>query len=99
MAPASKVIWAYTYRISPPQAVMRLRRLRTLLAEEHALVATTPETWEGRLVVKDGVAHILVLSSTPDLTRDVNRRIEAELARMHAGFTVTVPLAIPPAED
>lgn len=99
MAPAAKLIWAYTYRISPPQAAMRLRRLRALLSEEHAKLADTRDTWEGRLVIEDRVAHILVLSNSPDLTRDSNRRIEAELSRMGAGFTVTVPLAIPAADD
>jgi hypothetical protein len=59
------------------------------------MTVDTPDTWEGRLVLEDRVAHILVIASSPDLTRGVNRRIEAELARMGAGFTVTVPLAIP----
>jgi hypothetical protein len=93
MIPAPKLIWAYTYRISPPQSVTRLRRLRALLLTEQAPRASA-ETWEGRLVMEDHVPHILVLSSSPDLTRAVNQRIEAELTRMGAGFTVTVPLAI-----
>jgi hypothetical protein len=96
MIPVPTLIWAYTYRISPPQAPGRLRRLRALLLEEHAILAAEHDMWEGRLVVEDRVAHILVLSSSPDLTRAVNERIEAELSRMGAVFTVTVPLAIPP---
>lgn len=96
MTSASKLIWAYTYRISPAQAPGRLRRLRALLLEEHAILAAEHDMWEGRLVVEDRVAHILVLSTSPDLTRAVNHRIEAELTRMRAVFTVTVPLAIPP---
>lgn len=95
MTDVPKLIWAYTYRLSPPQAAARLRRIRALLLEEHALLAATQDTWEGRLVVDDKIAHILVLASSPDLTREVNQRIEAELQRMGAGFTVTVPLAIP----
>jgi len=78
----------------------RLRRIRALLAEEHALVAADQGTWEGRLVVDERVAHILVLSDSPDMTRDVNQRIEVELTRLGAGFSVTVPLAVPgPASD
>ena len=95
MTPGPKLIWAYTYRLASPQAASRLRRIRALLLEEHALSKATQDTWEGRLVVDDRVAHILVLSTSPDLTRDVNQRIEAEFDRLGTGYTVTVPLAIP----
>lgn len=95
MTPTPPLIWAYTYRLSPPQAAGRLRHIRELIEEEHALIAAEQGTWEGRLVVDDRVAHILVLSNSPELSRNVNQRIEEELARMGAGYTITVPMAIP----
>lgn len=94
MESSPRTIWAYTYRLSPPLAAQRLRRIRALLAEEQALLAAEQQTWEGRLVVDDRVAHILVLATSPDLTREVNRRIEAELGRLGATFTITLPLEV-----
>ena len=84
-------IWAYTYRLTPPQSAERLRKVKKLLALEHREATARDGTWEGRMVVDDRVANILVLSDSPDLDRDVNRRLEAELRAIDSGFAVTIP--------
>lgn len=94
MSTAPKTIWAYTYRVVPPQTAARLDKVQSLIDEERRDAKLRSATWEGRLVVDERVAHILVLSDTPDLDRDVNRRIEAELRELDAGFSVTVPMAV-----
>lgn len=50
--------------------------------------------WEGRMVVEERVSHILVLSESPELDDETNRRIEAALHALDAAFAVTVPLAV-----
>lgn len=84
-------VWAYTYRLTPPQSAERLRKVKKLLALEHREAVARDGTWEGRMVVDDRVADILVLSDSPDLDRDVNRRLEAELRAIDSGFAVTLP--------
>ncbi len=89
-----RVIWAYTYRLVPPQSAERLHKVKAMLAHEHREAVARDGTWEGRMVVDDRVAHILVLSDSPDLDLDVNKRLEAELRAIDSGFAVTVPLAV-----
>jgi hypothetical protein len=40
------------------------------------------------------VTHVLVLSDTPDLDGDMNRRLEARLRELDVRFTVTLPMRI-----
>jgi hypothetical protein len=94
MTPPRPTIWAYSYRLLPPLAPSKLRELKALLAREHAASREGEGRWEARFVTDDRVAHILVLSDSPDLDRAANKRIEAALQRIRAGFTMTVPLAV-----
>ena len=95
MPPRSPLIWAYTYRLVPPQPAEKLRAVRTLLAQEHRTAARRAAIWEGRLVVDERIAHILVLSDSTYLDHEVNQRLEDALRAIDAGFAVTVPLAVP----
>lgn len=92
--PPPRTIWAYGYQISPPLARDRLRSIEALVDDEHSNAKLDARTWEGRLVVEEQVTHILVVSDSPDQNLTVNRKLEAELKRMKAGFSVTVPLAV-----
>ncbi len=90
-----RIIWAYSYRLVPPLPVAQLRKVKALLEQEHRDAVKRDATWEGRLVVDERIAHILVLSDTPDLDLAANHRIEAALRAVDAGYAVTVPLAVP----
>lgn len=92
-----KPVWAYVYQIHPPQPESALASVRMLLDREHAVSTDGAGSWEGRLVVEELVTHILVVSDNPDQTRETNRELEAELAKLTAAFKITAPLAI--AED
>lgn len=87
-------MWAYGYAINPSLARDRLSAIESLLDEEHSNEKSGGRTWRGRLVVEEQVTHILVVSDSPDQDLDVNHRLEAELQRMEAGFSVTTPLMI-----
>jgi hypothetical protein len=101
MSEKPAVIWAYAYRLEPPQEASRLREVKALLAREHHTAKDRSGTWEGRLVDDERVSHILVLSDSPDLTGDSNRRLESALQAINAHFKLTVPMIVPvePAED
>jgi hypothetical protein len=89
-----KTLWAYAYEIVPPQAEVQLNAIRTLLEKEHADAGQGARTWTGKLVSEQRVTHLLVVSDSPDQTREVNRRLEGRLTQLRAGFSVTLPMAL-----
>lgn len=95
----AKTIWAYGYELLPPQHRDRLGGISALLDDAHVEAGLIAEIWEGRLVNGDEVTHILVVSDSPDRKREVNRRLEAELRNLGAGFAITIPLAVPARHD
>lgn len=78
----------------PPQPSERLQVIRALIAQEQQEPAARSGKWEDRLVTDERVADILVVSDSPMMDRDVNRRIEAALRALDATFAVSGPMAI-----
>jgi crotonobetainyl-CoA:carnitine CoA-transferase CaiB-like acyl-CoA transferase len=91
------MVWAYAYQILPPQPAARLHSIKTLLDHAHTEARRDARTWTGRVVVEDQVTHILIVSDSPEQNHEVNRRLEAKLQELNAGFSITVPVAV--AED
>jgi len=92
---AMKDLWAYAYKIVPPQSSSKLGAIRTLLKDEAGAAHGSARTWSGRLVLEPDATHILIVSD--DIRgRDhpINRQLEAELEQLDAGYTVTEPLAV-----
>jgi hypothetical protein len=89
-----KTMWAYAYEIVPPQPEDRLRAIKMLLDQEHSDAQRRTRAWAARLVLEPLVTHILVVTDTPEQNREVNRKLEAELLQLQAGFSVTTPLAV-----
>jgi hypothetical protein len=87
-------LWAYAYQIVPPQPSSRLGTIRSLLTVETAAARGNARTWSGRLVLERRATHILIVSDAPGRDHSINRRLEAELARLDARFSVTEPLAV-----
>jgi len=87
-------LWAYAYQIVPPQRSSRLATIRTLLRDETATARGGARTWSGRLVLERRATHILIVSDAPGRNHSINRRLEAELERLDAAFSVTEPLAV-----
>jgi hypothetical protein len=92
--PDRATLWAYAYRLLPPLDPAKLRQLKELMAREHSAAQQEEGKWEARFVTDERVAHILVLTDSPDLDRAANKRIEGELKRLEAGYSLTVPLAV-----
>jgi hypothetical protein len=87
-------LWAYAYRLLPPQTADRLKGIKALLEREHAEATRHESTWEGRLVVDERISHILVLTDSPELDLAANHRIESRLRALEADFALTVPMPI-----
>ena len=94
MSRPARTIWAYRYRLMPPQSPDRLHKIRALLAQESREAVRRNGVWQARVVVEDRASHILVLSDSPDLDLQVNQRLEDALRAIDAAFAVTVPLAV-----
>lgn len=71
-----------------------MKAIRALLEEEHLKSRSAARTWAGRLVSEQQVTHILVVSDSPDQSREINRRIETGLKQLKAAFTLGPPVAV-----
>jgi hypothetical protein len=92
--PTPKTVWAYAYQILPPQGAERLHAITTLLDHAHTEAERDARTWTGRVVVEEQITHILIVSDSPEQNHEVNRRLEAKLEELNAGFSITVPIAV-----
>ncbi len=90
-----QTIWAYACQIEPPQTRSRLRAVTALLDQEHVAAQKGSRTWAGRLILGAHATRILIVSDSLERNRKVNRRLEAEINRLQAEFSVTVPVALP----
>ena len=89
-----KTVWAYAYQILPPQPAARLHSIKSLLDHAHTEAQRDARTWTGRVVVEDQVTHILIVSDSAEQNHDVDRRLQAKLQELNAGFSMTVPIAV-----
>lgn len=89
-----RTTWAYGYRIEPPLTQARLRVIEGLLGAERSNAKLGARTWEGRFVVEEQVTHILVVSDSPDQQLEVNHKLEAELRKLDAGYSITPAVAM-----
>jgi hypothetical protein len=87
-------LWAYAYEVLPPQPSSEWSALRALLDEEHETAAREGRRWTGKLVYKQLVTHLLVVSDHLDQDHDINRRVEECLKTICPGFVLTVPKAL-----
>jgi hypothetical protein len=90
-----KSLWAYAYRIVPPQPSQRLGAIRTLLKDEALAAQGNARTWSGRLVLEPEATHILIVSDdVRGRDHPINRQLEDELGRLEVAYVVTEPLAV-----
>jgi hypothetical protein len=90
----AQAVWAYSYEIDPPQPEDKLRRVRAMLEKEHLHATEGARMWEGRFVRENRVTHILVVTDSPDQSREINLSIERQLKAIDAGFALTVPIEV-----
>lgn len=93
-SPAPAALWAYAYRMEPPQTEATMALIRALVDEENGEARHGSRKWSARLVVEPQVTHVLIVSDSPDLLHEGNRKLEAELKASGVLFSVTVPLMV-----
>lgn len=94
MSIARPVIWAYTYKLSPPLSVEKLREVKLLLEQERTAAKAREGTWEARFVADERISHILVLSDSPDLETEANKHLEQALRTLDSYYNLTVPMVV-----
>jgi hypothetical protein len=87
-------LWAYAYQIVPPQPASRLGAIRTILRDGIATASRGVQFWAGRLVLGRRVTSILVVSDARGRSHAASNRLEAELKRLGATFSVTAALEV-----
>lgn len=92
--PARTGLWAYAYQMEPPQTEARMALIRALVDEENGEAKRGSRKWTARLVVEPQVTHVLIVSDSPDLLHEGNRKLEAELKAAGVHFSVTVPMLV-----
>lgn len=93
---AERTLWVYGYEMNPPQPEQHITAIRHMLDRENNEAKRTARSWTARLVTRQQATHILIVSTTPELDRELNRKLEAELKTLGSEFTVTVPMPIRP---
>lgn len=89
-----KTLWTYAYQIEPPQVEDRLRSVLELLDVEHVQARRVAHKWVGRVVTEERITHILVVSDSPEHSREINDRVGAEMRRLRVGFSITAPMQV-----
>jgi hypothetical protein len=92
--PTPGAVWSYGYEILPALPQSRLRSLEAILHKEHRIAKRNKRKWTGRFVVEEQVTHLLVVSDTSDQQLEVNRRVETELKKLAAAYSITSPVEI-----
>ena len=87
-------VWTYGYEMLPPFPNERLRSLEAILEEEHLKARNDARLWVGRFLTEEQATHLLVVSDSPNQKLAVNVRVEAELQRISAAFSLTPPLQV-----
>lgn len=90
----TSALWAYGYELAPAVARDRMGGVQTVLDWGRTEAEFAGRIWEGRFVNGAYITHILVVCDAPAQDLDVNCRLEAELLRLKAGFSVTAPLEV-----
>lgn len=92
--PAPTALWAYAYRMEPPQNDARMALVRALLDEENGEARRGTVKWTARLVSETHVTHVLIVSDSPELSHEGNRKLEVGLKAAGVAFSVTVPMLV-----
>lgn len=87
-------VWAYAYQLLPPRTPDQAGTIVELVRRENADALRNSRIWTARLVTEPRATHVLVLSDTPELDRETNRRLEARLRALDVRFTVSLPMRV-----
>jgi hypothetical protein len=91
--PSSATLWVYGYELTLLGHEHRLT-VRAAIARENRAARRSAGTWTARLIMVQPGAQVLIVSNSPDLDTDRNRRLESDLATLGIEFSVTAPMKV-----
>lgn len=94
-----RTLWVYGYEMIPPHDEQQMTVIRDLLDLENNEAKRSARTWTARLVTRQQATHVLIVSTSPELDLEINRKVEAELRALGGEYLVTVPMPIRPDPD
>ena len=89
-----RTLWAYGYEMVPPHREDLMSTIRGLLDRENSEAKREARTWTARLVTEQQATHVLIVSTSPKLDLEINRKLETELKALGVQFMVTVPMLV-----
>jgi hypothetical protein len=95
---AERTLWAYGYEMVAPHPDGIIADVRGLLVRQNAEAVRDGRTWTARLVTTR-LIQVLVVSASPELDVDSNRRLEADLAELGVQYLMTAPLRVSDDDD
>ena len=78
----------------PPPPKDGLGLIRKILDSENAIAFEHARAWAAQLILEQRSTQILVVADSPAQNRAINQRLETELQRLDARYSVTEPIAI-----
>lgn len=78
----------------PPPPNDGLGLIRKLLDSENAFAFEHARAWAAQLILEQRSTQILVVADSPAQNRPINQRLETELQRLDARYSLTEPIAI-----
>lgn len=94
MPSVERMLWVYGYEMIPPHDEQQMKDIRDLLDCENNEAKRTARTWTARLVTRQLASHVLIVSTSPELDLEINRKLEAELRALGGEFAITIPVLI-----
>ncbi|HET9439398.1 MAG TPA: hypothetical protein VFO52_04480 [Longimicrobiales bacterium] len=91
--PAARTLWAYGYEMIAQHAEDRMAEIRDLLNRQNAEAARDGRKWTARLVARR-VMHVMIVSTSPELDLDINRKLETELTALGVQYLTTAPMRV-----
>lgn len=91
---AGRTLWVYGYEMIPPRQVHGTTAIRGLLDRENAEAKREDRTWTARLITEHRATHVLIVSTSPEQNREVNRKLETELKALGVEFLLTLPVPV-----
>ncbi|MEX1182010.1 MAG: hypothetical protein WEF86_02165 [Gemmatimonadota bacterium] len=65
-----------------------------LLKRENHEAKRDARTWTARLLTEQLATHVLIVSTSPEMDLEINRKLETQLKAMGVEFALTVPMPV-----
>lgn len=91
---AGRTLWLYGYEMILPHHAQTMTAIRGLLDRENDEAKREDRTWTARLVTEPQATHVLIVSTSPEQDREINRKLEAELKALGVEYVLTLPMPV-----